>query len=303
MRGAILSLLIAGLIGLPSSADSTERKTLGYGRLFNNDVIGDNFDRWRTGSNVVSKVTGFSWDGVRPERAGQVIEYRLRSELMAPENLVSGGPPDRRYAGTLSFGIHTHFQRGGTEFSLGADLVATGPQTGLGTFQREIHEIFGAPTPGVLDDQIGNGVHPTATVEVGRRFHLGPALTLRPFVEAQAGAETLVRVGGDIVIGEILDDDLMLRDVATGHLYRATRGTRPGLAAVFGGDIAHVEHSIYLPAYDGYVLTDARPRLRAGLHWQGQRTAVFYGLTWLGEEFEAQRTSQIVGSVRLDFRF
>lgn len=284
-------------------ADAQGRGTLGWGRLFTNDYLGDNEDRWRSGSYSISKVTGFGWNGERPELVGEILEFRLRTDIIAPDNITTPAPGDRRYVGALSFGMHTHFQRQGTEFSVGGDLVVTGPQNGIGRFQREAHKIFGAPVPTILDDQIGNGFHPTATVELGRPFRLGPGLRLRPFMSVQAGVETLVRVGGDLTIGDLGAGALMLRDVATGHRVRGTRARGTGVSFVLGGDIAHVEHSVYLPVYSGYRLTDTRQRLRAGVHWQGEKSAVFYGLTWLGKEFEAQPEAQVVGSLRLDIRF
>lgn len=284
-------------------AQSQGRETLGWGRLFTNDYLGDNRDRYRTGAYVVSKVTGFGWDGARPTRVGDIIEYRFRADIIAPDNITTPAAGDRRYVGAVSVGAHTHFQRGGTEFSLGGDLVFTGPQTAIGNFQRQMHKVFGAPMPNVLDDQIGNGVHPSATVEAGRAFQITPGIQVRPFVELQAGVETLVRVGGDVLIGRLGRDELMLRDVATGHRIRGTRGAETGFAFVVGADIAHVEHSVYLPAYNGYQLTDTRQRMRAGVHWQNEKSAVFYGLTWLGREFEAQSEAQVIGSVRLQIRF
>lgn len=276
---------------------------MGWGRLFTNDYLGDNEDRWRTGAYVVSKVTGFGWNGTRPQLAGDIIEYRFRSDIIGPDNITSPAPGDRRYVGGLSFGVHTYFQRQGTEIGLGADMVVTGPQTGVGSFQREMHKVFGAPVPAVLDSQIGNGFHPTASVELGRPYQITPNINVRPFIEVRAGAETLVRVGGDVMIGRLGQDELMLRDVATGQRIRSTRGAENGFAFVMGGDIARVEHSVYLPNYNGYELTDSRQRLRAGVHWQGEKSSVFYGLTWLGREFEAQPEAQVVGSVRLQIRF
>lgn len=304
MRRTISACLSALMVLLPVSASAEQgRETIGYGRLFNNDFLGDNKDRWRTGSNVISKVTGHGWDGQLPTAMGDLIEYRFRSEILAPDNLTVAAPGDRRYAGALSFGVHTHFRHEQTEISLGADMVITGPQTGLGSFQREVHKIVGAPLPGVLDTQIENGFHPTGTVEIGQRYQITPTLNVRPFVEVQAGAETLVRVGGDILIGRLGQDELFLRDVATGQRYRVNRGEGTGFAAVFGGDIAYVESSVYLPATSGFALTDNRQRLRAGVHWQGEKAAIFYGVTWLSEEFAAQPESQVVGSLRLTLRF
>ncbi len=302
MLRACLASGFAAFLSL-SSAPAAERETLGWGRIFTNDFLGDNDDRWRTGSNAISKVTGFGWDGALPDTAGEIIEYRFRSEIFAPDNIVTAAPGDRRYAGVLSFGMHTHFEKRGVELSGGLDLVVTGPQTGIGDFQTEMHRIFGAPTPGVLGNQIPNGFHPTALVEAARTYRISETFTARPFLELQAGAETLVRVGADLHFGRLGQDELWVRDVATGHRYRINRGEHTGFSAVIGGDIAYVEHSIFLPVYDGYVLTDTRSRLRAGVHWQGEKSSVFYGLTWLGEEFAAQPESQVVGSVRLNIRF
>ena len=279
------------------------RGTLGIGRLFTNDFLGDYKDRWRTGAYVVSKVTSFGWTGARPERIGDIIEYRFRSDIIAPDNIINAAPGDRRYAGVLTFGIHTHFQRRRTEISMGGDLVITGEQTGVSSFQREAHKLLRTSRPGVLGNQIPNGFHPTAIVEFGRPFQISQSVSMRPFVELQVGAETLARIGADLQIGRLGLDELMLRDTATGQRYRVNRGVGTGFAFVLGADIARVEHSIYLPASDGYMLTDSRKRLRLGVHWQGEKSSVFYGLTWLGEEFKAQPEAQIVGSVRLNIRF
>lgn len=303
MTRLILAGLSAILLFAADLAQAQGRGPLGWGRLFTNDYLGDNSDRWRTGSYTVSKVTGFGWDGERPDRAGEIVEFRFRSNIIAPDNLSAPTPGDRRYAGVLAFGLHTHFQRQGAEISLGGDLVFTGPQTGIGDFHREMHKILHAPRPNVLEDQIGNGVHPTAYLEAGRPFRITPGVEVRPFVELQAGVETLVRIGGDVTLGRSGQDALMLRDVVTGHRIRATRPAKPGLAFVLGADIAHVEHSVYLPVYDGNQLTPGRQRVRAGVHWQGEKSAVFYGLTWLSREFEAQPDAQVVGSVRLQIRF
>lgn len=294
---------VAAAIALAAPVSSQDREKIGTGRLFTNDYLGDNKDRWRTGSYAISIARAYRWDGELPGGFGDLIEYRLRSDIIAPENIVAAAPGDRRYVGALSFGMHSHFQRYGTEFSAGADLVITGPQTGLGELQETIHDIFGASKPGVLGNQIPNGFHPTMTLEAGRSFDLAPNLRFRPFVEVQAGVETLARVGGDLHFGKLGSDELMIRDVTTGHRYRTTKGAYTGFAAVFGADMAHVEHSTYLPSASGFALTDARSRVRAGVHWQGEKSSVFYGVTYLGEEFEAQPEGQVVGSVRLNIRF
>lgn len=297
------AMVIALGLGLAASAMAEGRPVLGWGRLFTNDFIGDGNDRWRTGGYSVSQIRGTSWDGIAPATPGRLIEWRARAEIIAPDNLRAPAPGDRRYAGTLSFGAHTHFTRGAAEVRLGADLVVTGPVTGMGDFQDSAHELFGATDPAAaLAGQIPNALHPTLSAEIGRSFRLGERVRLRPFLEARAGVETLVRVGGDLVIGRVADGALMLRDEATGQRYRAlTAGTPvPGISLLIGGDIAHVAASDYLGSA---ILEDTRERLRAGVHWQGARASMFYGATWLSEEFLAQPEGQVVGSVQFGLRF
>jgi hypothetical protein len=200
-------------------------------------------------------------------------------------------------------GVHTHFDLSGAEASLGADLVFIGPQTGVGSFQRSAHEALGLPRPFAMDSQIGNAVHPTVLAEFGRSYSFGDRLTMRPFVEAQAGVESFVRVGGDLTLGEFGQGGLMLRDVTTGQRYRGVRGGAQGFSFVMGGDVARVFDSAYLPASDPAQLSDTRSRVRAGVHWQGEKAEFFYGLTWLGKEYENQPDDQLTGSLRLRLRF
>ncbi|TMM51571.1 lipid A-modifier LpxR family protein [Sulfitobacter sabulilitoris] len=288
-----------------TGAQAEERTRLGYGRLVTNDFFGDGKDRWRTGSITSSRI----WGRRAPEGArgfGDLIELRLGAEIMAPGHL--GGrpdPTDRPYAGTLSVGAHTHFAWHGFEMSTGADLVFVGPATGLGSFQREMHDLLGMPRPSEaqLDAQIENAVRPTVVVEMGRSFAFGDRITLRPFVEARVGAETLLRAGADLTLGRVGQGELLIRETATGQRYRTVQAADPGFSLVLGGDMAVVEDSVYLPEDRGYDLTDSRDRVRAGVHWQGESASAFYGLTWLGEEFRTQGSDQIVGSVRINLQF
>lgn len=39
------------------------------------------------------------------------------------------------------------------------------------------------------------------------------------------------------------------------------------------------------------------------MHWQGGQSEVFYGVTWLSEEFEEQPEGQVLGAVNLRLRF
>ena len=300
MRLLVVTLAMV-LACLPAQAE--DRVTLGWGRLFTNDALGDGDDRWRTGSYTLSRVRGPSWSGSLPDRAGEILEFRFRGEIIAPENLNTAAPGDRRYVGALSFGVHTHFMLGQAEASVGGDLVVIGPQTGLGAFQRATHDLLGIAEPQVLDDQISNRIKPTVTGEIGHSFRFGGNVMVRPFLEAQAGVESLVRVGGDIVIGSAWDGALLLRDPVTGQRYAGIAATGQGISFTVGADIARVFDSAYLPDGGAAVLSDERTRVRAGVEWQGERADVFYGLTYLGPEFDGQSEGQLAGSLRVNFDF
>ncbi|MBB06432.1 MAG: hypothetical protein CML03_13125 [Pseudooceanicola sp.] len=277
---------------------------LGSGRLFVNDMIGDGDDRWRTGSISVSHVFGPGWRGQLPERPGEIIEVRVMGEVIAPYRLNRRNAGDRPFAGSWSLGAHSHFQRGGWQMSLGADAVITGPQTGLANLQQFLHRTVGfdhKASPSVLAGQIPNGIHAAGVFETGRDYAVGRAI-LRPFVEARAGVEDLARVGFDLTFGSVGRRELMIRDTVTGIRYRTIGASEKGHSLVLGADAAKVWHSIYLPSGRNQI-TDLRYRARAGLHWQGNRWRQFFGLTWLGPEFVGQRSGQVVGAVRFDYRF
>lgn len=296
-----LALLLAPALASVAVAD--EQVTLGWGRLFNNDAIGDAHDRWHTGSYAVSMVRGTDWSGILPDQFGRIVEYRLRADTVAPANLANPEPGDRRYAGSLSLGVHTQANWLGMDVNIGADLVAIGPQTGISGFQSFVHRAVGMDKPDT-SDQIGNEFKPTLSGELGRSMILSDGVTLRPYVAAEAGVETLVRAGGDLVIGHFGDQSVMLRDEVTGQRYRAVAGTlTEGMSFTLGGDMARVFSSAYLPDSSGAVLGDTRTRVRAGVQWQGHVASVFYGVTYLSPEFKGQDQGQVVGSLNVNLRF
>lgn len=308
------ALICAGLVAAaPAVAQNVAqdgatqgRQTLGFGRIFTNDFLGDNDDRWRTGSYAFSIVRGPSWGGQLPTAPGAILEYRLRSEIIAPGSLNGTGSDDRAYVGALSAGVHTHFNRGGANISAGIDLVATGPQTGIADLQDQFHDIVGAPNLSntVIANQIANAVHPTALAELSYPITMNETTTLRPFVEAQIGVENFVRVGADVLIGDVLQQDLWLRDSPSGQLYSGVEQGTSGLGFVIGADYAVIGDSAYFPASFGTTAEDERLRARAGVHWRtGDSMSYFYGVTYLSEEFEGQTQGQIVGSVKLNFNF
>ncbi|WP_297774485.1 lipid A-modifier LpxR family protein [uncultured Roseovarius sp.] len=304
----IFAIAVTAILGITvwvQDAQAEGRQRLGYGLLFTNDVLGDTQDRWRSGSVTSSRVWGPVWQGHAPERFGQMLEFRFHGEVISPENLTRPAANDRPYAGNLGFGLHTHFERARIEYALGADLIVTGSQTGLDDFQDFLHGFLGGRDVGraVRRNQIDNDIRPSAVFEAARAYELG-STRIRPFAEARLGVEDLIRAGADIMIGGIGVGELLVRDSVTGHRYRVVRADRAGTTFLLGGDIAYVDDSDYLPASSGVTLSEDRTRLRAGLHWENRKgAALFYGLTWLGEEFEEQREGQFLGSVQFRLRF
>ena len=304
MRLLLASLLATTLIS--QAALAQERTRLGFGFIANNDLIGDGKDRWRTGSVASSRVWGTGWDGVLPTTFGDLIELRIGGEIITPSNISGNTAGDRPYVGALSLGAHTHFERRALEYSMGADLVVTGPATQLDELQSAIHDLVNIrqPSDAVKDSQIANGLHPTAVIEVGRTFSFGQTGQLRPFVEGRAGVETMLRAGFALTLGQLGNGELLVRDPTTGQRYRAIDQEGAGYSFVLGADVAHVADSTFFPDSSGVTVSDSRERVRAGVHWQNDRgAAAFYGLTWLGEEFEGQSDTQLVGSVRLRINF
>ncbi|KMW60023.1 hypothetical protein AIOL_000173 [Candidatus Rhodobacter oscarellae] len=305
MRGFICLCFLATLLIAPPSRGEP-RDFVGVGRLITNDALTTVVDdRWRTGAAVVSVVKAREGAAAGDAGFGELIEFRFRGEVITPENIVTPAAGDRPYAAALSFGLHTHFQARALELSLGVDVNVTGPQTGLATLQSAIHDTISVsgPSATTLAGQIPDGVHPSVTFEAGRSFAMGAHIEARPFVEVQGGLETLARVGGDIHIGRLALGELKLRDAATGQRYVVGRRDGTGWAGVIGADVAYVADSVFLPSSSGVVASDTRTRVRAGVHWKGRNLGVFYGVTWLSEEFVAQREAQTVGSLRLDLKF
>jgi len=294
--------LLAALLLLAAPVAAQERQTLGFGRLFTNDYIGDGHDRWRTGAYTWSIVRGTGWSGDLG-RIGEIMEYRFGSQIIAPMRVSATGV-DRPYVGRLAFGLHSHAAMGPLDLALGADLVVLGPQTGLAQGQETLHDIFGFSGPYGTEYQIGNAVRLAGTVELAWPLHLSHRLLLRPFAELQAGVETTARVGADVFFGQVGQGDLLVRDPTTGHLIRAIEGQQAGFALVAGADWTQVGDTLYLPEVEGYDALDARWRTRLGVHWQvGPKISVFYGVTLLSEEFEGQDEPQVLGSLKLNFNF
>ncbi|MEC3860804.1 lipid A-modifier LpxR family protein [Mesobacterium sp. TK19101] len=299
-----IAVVFALAVWLGAPVLAGERVKLGYGRLISNDSLLASRDRWQTGSMQSSRIRGLSWSGAVPQALGELLEYRFEAALVSPQSIRWQRPTDRPFAGALSIGLHTHFQRRGIEYALGGDVVFTGPQTGLTDFQTFWHDALGlaTPKPSVTAQQVGDGIYPTAVFEIGQTYRTGK-LAMRPFAELRAGAETLVRSGVDVTFGTVGQSELLVRDRITGQRYRTVWNDLRGVSLTAGADLAHVTHSVFLPESPGYDIEETRGRVRAGVHWQGRKLSAFYGWTWLSKEFSTQPEGQLVKSIRIKYDF
>lgn len=288
-----------------ASASASEFKLIGRAALFSNDYLGDGDDRWRSGSYSRSTFFGPAWDGEMP--SGGVFELRFRGELIAPTEPYK--PPtigERPFVGVAAVGVARHGRTGGLDLRLGADAVFIGPQSGVSSFVTEAHDILGFRASRSTSGELGNDLLPTATFEASRLI-AGSArrpFQLRPFVEAQAGAETYARMGVDVLFGQGVAGDLLARDVVTGQLMTVVSMQElAGFTPMIGMDVARVVDSYFLPESSGLKLENWRMRVRGGVRSMGRTRDVFMGLTWLSPEYKGQPSGQVLGSLSIDHHF
>ena len=304
VRHHLLRLGLALAIGLPGAATAQEtRQTLGYSQVFTNDTLAQYRDRWRTGGYAFSLFRGPEWDGNLPETFGALLEFRLRGEAIAPRDLAMPEPFDRLYAGAWWIGVHSHSRWAGMELSAGLDLVISGPQTGIRDIHAAIHDALDLPAINVTGFEIADGIHAHATLELARPIGFDGG-QLRPFVELQAGAETLARAGFDLILGDLAHGALLTREPTTGQRIPALLPDGRGdWSVLFGADVAYVDSSIFLPSDRGPTLEETRRRVRGGLVYRHEDLSVFYGFTYLSPEFIGQPEGQLVGNIALTVRF
>ncbi|RJK96225.1 DUF2219 family protein [Paracoccus aestuarii] len=292
----ILMLLVT--VG-PANADNQRAllngSRLAFSRLLTNDYIGDRKDRWRTFSYAVSVL--------KPFEDKSVGELRFRTEIIAGRKLklASGQDPDRRMAGVLGIGAYRSAVIGKSDYRIGVELTAIGPQTGLVNLQERVHEKLNQSGPSAYakELQVGDRILLGFNGETGRDFIVGQT-AVRPWVAVEGGAEAFARVGMDFTLGHTVGN-YGIRDELTGwRLPILQNRNTHGISLIAGFDIAHVVNSVYIEEGD---LTQNRLRLRAGGLVDFKSGRIFYGATYLSEEFKNQPENQVVGSVTISMFF
>jgi hypothetical protein len=298
-------LIASAVLAKHNTHNHKSLEYIGIGFLFTNDYFGDSQDRWKTGSHVSSRIFAPNWKGELPSYFGELIELRFHSEIVSPGNLNANTKSiDRPYAGHLSLGIHSHFQKYGLSLSSGFDYSIIGIQTGLLNFHRSAHKSLrqGPISEHVANSQLPNNSIFGLVLEAGKDFSPIVNNTVRPFIELKKGPENILRAGLDYYSGIGLNKDLFIRAPVTGHRYRALRSNEIGMAWTVGADLSYIESSSFLPKPD-FKSHPNRVRVRTGFHWTTPRTTGFVGVTKLGPEFVGQNEDQITGSISLKYHF
>lgn len=271
---------------------------LGSARLFTDDFLGDRHDRWRSfsyqsGFLFAPPVSGLTLD---------MIELRFGAEAISPWSLKNPDPDDRPFAGVLRAEMHGYFDFSGYEMAAGLGISSVGSQTGIDDLMRNLHNGPSDQSSPVWRDQIGNRTYPELSLELAHPVLTGPGLVARPYLQMRSGIEDLITFGADIIVGDAGVRSMRVRDQVTGHLLPRSRLDGTGGALALGLDFTYVAETDLLPQSR----TDAnstRWRARSGLLWRAEKFQVFYGATWLSQEFAAQPESQVVGSLQLNFEF
>jgi len=300
LRLSILSLPFALALFASNAATGQEAPLLAgermqLSRLFTNDYLGDGHDRWRTAS--------YSLSALRPSSDGSVSELRLRWEIVsgADTDLRPGEMPDRNMAGMIGIGLFRSDRLGAADYRIGADVTAMGPQTGVVNFQQAVHRVLGMRPPSdhmeslQLEDEIFLG----ASGEVGRDFSYA-ASSARAWISASSGTETFIRAGIDYSWGAA-SAGFGVRDEVTGWRLPVTKGfSGTGTTLYAGADIAKIYDTRLLRSDE---FEDIRIRARIGAKMETQSMGLFYGVTWLSEEFRLQQEPQFLGSLAVSARF
>ena len=281
----------------------------------NNDLFFGFRDRWRSAGAYAAAMTQSKADKAASNDAfRRAKSFHMTGEIVAP--IALNAPLhriDRPYAGIASFGMAWHNVRVGGRFGgrgelhqrIYADVSFVGPNTGAIKVQEHLHHILGGlaapPSDAVRDTQVGNAIYPTVNYELAWQ-NGGAKPIVRYFGEAQAGVESFVRIGADVLIGQNYIGGFVLREPVAGHVL-AISGQRPYKSAFafgFGGDVSFIADS---RIFGDVKVLRTRTRLRAGVYWQRRQYDLFLGAVHLGREFPAQKEGQLSGSVDMMWHF
>ena len=196
------------------------------------------------------------------------------------------GPNDAPWA--MNMITHTSYGRFDDEIALVEEFQPDLVITALGGPHRVTQQVHGygglvfadVTSPKFARKALEKGADGLVLVCAGAGGHTGEFAML-PFIE-----EVRSFFDGPLIVGG---------GIGTGRAIRAVEN--------LGADFAYVADSVLLPETRRLQLSDSRTRVRGGVRYFGENYDVFYGLTWLGKEFDSQPEGQTVGSLRLNLHF
>lgn len=272
--------------------------------FFTNDMIGDGNDRWRSASYTrFYSLTGDKTFDVP-------LDFRLRAEIISPWNdadLAAGG--DRPYAGMIGAGVFATDRVGLADYTIGGEILAVGEQTGVANLQEAFHDLFGLD--GYTPDQDGaaelsDEITGMISGEYAMNYFLGEKGAVRPYVMVQYGYENFLRVGADAIWGNFSFSERYARDPVTGFIQPSSQNKADhlqGFNIIAGADYTTVTHSAFFPDEHNAVLEPARFRARLGFQGKIGPASLFYGATYLTEEFQQQEEGQALGTLSVELPF
>ncbi|MEM6620626.1 MAG: lipid A-modifier LpxR family protein [Pseudomonadota bacterium] len=290
-----------------------------------NDRIGDGKDRYKSGGVTQSwiipegRLSDQRWFGGRIS----ALELQARGLVMTPDNVMAGGSPqDRPYAQYGGLGLYLRTwgtpQEDGpattvsVEDRVGVEFGYVGDPLPFFEIQEAIHFNggFRINSANTVDSEALVNLEGRRTV----RWHIDfndTDLEFAPYLSASAGMrENSVRLGGDIIYGSSLEGRTWNIDPGIGALIPGGAMPRPGPHWMMwlGGDVGAIVTDAFLDGgFSGDSASVEREeyvaRIRMGFMFENDPWALSYSLTWLSDEFEEQKHTQVIGAVSLKYRF
>lgn len=297
----------------------------GYAWRFQNDIIGDNEDRFLTaGAQITAALPERRFFDFSPLGAPGFVVLQIGARMYTPETLKARRPvlTERPYAAYAYVSAGMAAIRPGdilgrealVQDHLQLEFGASGPFLDFEELQNDTHEITGSQKGLGWANQIGDEAYVTLRGErMWRVFgRIGALETeIAPFLRLDLGtAENAATAGFEVAVGDALGRDLRLRESALGATSAAARARPDGWSwrAFAGGDLKLVATDATL---DGGFFRDdqsigktlVRYRGRAGVELIYRGLSISYAVNLLGPEFEGQDEPQAIGAVAIGYQF
>lgn len=300
------SYLLATVTALAVTASPLAAQVLipdGEVSNFTNDYFGDGHDRWHSGSYQKS----YFFDEITGSQLFKKLELRGRTQIVTPwkGDVVAG--EDRPYSSAIALGAFVHGSAGILETRAGGEFIISGDQTGLPNLQAFAHDslgMSGSYNPLTRDDpHLDDAFGFRGEAEVAFKSQMSETFMMRPFAEQTFGVDQASTVGVDVVWGTLSANEVWTRDAVTGQLLSASKRNADLFTLVAGVDYSNVSKSMHFEEGSYAELQNEQYRVRVGSITRIHNMTLFFGQTWLSEQFVGQPEVQRVGSMAIDWVF